>query len=122
VVPAIENSKPPRPALEAVPVYPPQKTFQGSAVYPPTYKYQLSVPLESGPLSSDQFARLRDGKEVVCAYGLIEYLDAFKRKGTTQICAVYDFAFGGVFSSPDGTILNQPGFRMGGPKGYNEVT
>jgi hypothetical protein len=122
IVPAIEGSRPPKPVLETAPDYRPEKMFEGSAVYPPTYKYNLSVQLESGPLSADQFARLRDGKDVLCAYGLIEYLDAFKRKGTTQVGVVYNFAFGGVFTSPDGTVLNQPGFRFGGPKGYNEVT
>jgi len=120
IVPAIQGE----PQLETVPTYKSERgMFTGSAVYAPGYKYRISVPLESGPLTLDQASDLRDGKTLLCAYGCVDYLDAFKRKRKTQVCAIYNFAFGFVVTSPDGsTVLNPPGFRAGGPKGYNEVT
>jgi len=55
----------------------------------------------------------------MCAYGFIEYRDVFDRPGVTRFCYVYDFQFGGVLTSPDGTVLNPSGFRPGGPASYH---
>jgi hypothetical protein len=122
IVPAKAATTPPEPDLEKIPVYG-KPMFEGSSVYPPGgQKIALNIPLESGPLDVKQFEDLKFSRAFLCAYGRIDYLDAFKRKRMTQVCVIYNFAWGGVATSPDGTVLNPPGFRMGGPEGYNEVT
>ncbi len=96
----------------------------GGSVSPPGYSYLQSVPLESGPLTEKEYRELYDGTSLLCSYCCIEYTDIFGRQAITQQCFVYDFAFGGVFQSPDGTILNPPGFRPapGIPSGYTKCT
>jgi hypothetical protein len=96
--------------------------FEGEAVYAPGYQYNLSIGLESGPMTAEQFADVQNRNAVLCAYGCIEYLDAFGRKRTTQVCAIYNLGLGGVITSPNGTVLNPPGFLLGGPEAYNKVT
>jgi len=123
IVPAIQGSQPLQPQLEKRPVYKSDSgMFEGAVMYASGYKYHLSVPLESGPMTATEFADLTNGRSVLCAYGCIEYRDAFKRKGKTQVCAIYHFSFGGVITSPNGIVLNPPGFRIGGPRVYNDVT
>jgi len=125
IVPAIPETSPPRPQLEAVPTYKTETGMvevEGETVYGPGYIYGISTALESGPLTAKKFVELEDGKSLLCAYGCVEYKDAFGRNGRTQFCLIYKFTFGGVLRSPDGTVLNPPGFRQGGPRGYNEVT
>jgi hypothetical protein len=78
--------------------------------------------LESVHLSIDEFQELRDGAKIMCAYGFLEYKDAFERTAETRFCYVYDFQWGGVMTAPDGTVLNPQGFRLGGPPQYNKAT
>jgi hypothetical protein len=69
-----------------------------------------------------QVVAVSTGQAVWCCYGRIEYEDAFERKGVTQFCAVYRPQIGGVIESPNGVVLNPPGFFMDGPVGYNYTT
>ena len=62
---------------------------------------------------------LKNGTQVLCAYGFIEYEDAFGENRKTGTCYVYYFVFGGILTSPDGTVLNPHGFRVGGPASYH---
>ena len=73
-------------------------------------------------MTEGEWLKLRDGKTVMCAFGIIEYEDSFGRKRETRTCYVYDFAWGGVIKSPDGTVLNPSGFRIGGPSAYNKAS
>lgn len=73
-------------------------------------------------MTKREWPKLRDGETVMCAFGIIEYEDSFGGKRETRTCYVYNFAWGGVIKSPDGTVLNPPGFRIGGPPAYNQTT
>ncbi len=123
-IPVDNTAFPPKPELEPIPVYLPNtNSIDRQIVFPPGYKYAVSIPLENGSGNLvEQMALTVSGNVVFCAYGRIEYEDAFKRKGTTQVCALYYPRRGGVIESPDGTVLNPPGFRIGGPPGYNYNT
>jgi len=119
-----KTALPPKPELESVPVYLPNtNSSDGQIVFPPGYSYAVSIPIENGPGNLVERMTLTAlGEIAFCAYGRIEYEDAFKRKGITQVCALYYPLRGGVIKSPDGTVLNPPGFRIGGPPGYNYNT
>jgi len=123
IVPAIPGSDPPQPQLDAVPNYDVgTNTYEANVVRAPGHKSLVSIPLESGILGGGELLDLKRGDSVLCAYGCIEYQDAFGRDGVTKFCVLYRFQFGGVITSPDGVVLNPPGFRTGGPAGYNETT
>lgn len=122
IVPAEETIFLPKPALEPTPVYLPNTaSIVDEIVFPPEYKYMVSIPLEPEFCTMEQLVAVTQNTAALCAYGRIEYEDAFKRKGTTQFCAVYQRS-GAVIQSPDGKVLNPPGFRIGGPSGYNSNT
>lgn len=111
-----------KPELEETPTYTSRSgQFEGESVYAPGFAYQISVVLESGPLTQSSVADIQEGRSMLCAYGRVDYIDIFERKRWTQVCAIYKPSAGGVITSPDGRVLNQPGFRLGGPKGYNDV-
>jgi hypothetical protein len=66
---------------------------------------------------------LRGEETVLCAYGSIEYQDAFGRDGLTKFLLVYRFESGGVSETPDGTRMTPgTGFRAETRAGYSETT
>lgn len=80
----------------------------------------LSLP---GVPTQEEMAALRKKETVLCAYGFVEYEDAFGRKGhVTRVGYVYEFAFGAVLQTGDGTILNPPGFKIMTEPEYNRAT
>ena len=85
----------------------------------PDILFDLRSDLESFQLTLPEFEEIKRGDKIMCAYGFIEYKDVFGENRKTQFCYVYDFGFGGVKTSPDGTVLNSEGFRPGGPDAYN---
>jgi hypothetical protein len=112
-----------KPLLEEIPTYLTNETvIKEAEVFPPDYEYGMNIPLEP---TADRMTILSQMAEVVaglrafCAYGKIEYKDAFGRRGESQFCATYRLRLGGVMKSPDGIDLNPPGFYISGPKGYN---
>jgi hypothetical protein len=88
----------------------------------PDTSFTMRDDLESFRLTEEEFAALKKGDTIMCAYGYIEYRDGFERPAITRFCYVYDFRWGGVAKSPDGVVLNPPGFRLGGPAEYNKAT
>lgn len=114
------------PGLEEMPTYlRNQNIIKEAEVFPPGHKYFMNFPLEPTPERmpvSTQMAEVIAGVRAFCAYGKIEYKDAFGRNGESQFCAIYRTRLGGIIKSPDGTDLNPPGFYIGGPKGYNHNT
>jgi hypothetical protein len=114
---------PPKPLLEPSPSYVHDpNVVEVQSVFAPMHRHGFLSALESGDDLIEQLTSVIAGKAFFCAYGCIEYEDAFKRRAVTQFCAIYHPPTGGVFKSPDGTILNPSGFRIGGPKGYNYNT
>jgi hypothetical protein len=119
----------PEPDLEAVPNYseprgqrPTLEIPEGGMVIAPDGTFTVDDFLESAFLEAEEFEELKRGEKVMCAYGFVEYNDAFDRPiGMTRFCFIYDFQFGGVFRTPDGTVLNPAGFRPGGPSAYHET-
>jgi hypothetical protein len=125
-VPAKEGVKPPEPDLPAIPDYgprfiDPEIPAQGRLL-PPDAGFQVRIRLDPPTMTEEQWEKLRDGKTIMCAYGFIEYKDAFGWRRKTRVCYIYEFKWGGVITAPDGTVLNPPGFRVGGPPAYNEAT
>lgn len=112
--------------LEKIPTYLSNaNAINDPVVFAPGYEYGMNIPVEPTPdnlPTSTQMAAVISGVRAFCAYGLIEYQDAFGRSGKTQFCAIYRPRIGGTMKSPDGTDLNPPGFRISGPEGYNYNT
>lgn len=125
-VPKKPGRVPPEPDLPSTPDYTSQtqnpEIPEGGRVIPSEIVFTIGHYLESIQLSSEEFEELKRGDKIMCAYGFIEYRDAFDRPGKTQFSYVYDFRWGGVRTSPEGTVLNPPGFRLGGPAEYNKAT
>lgn len=125
-VPAKPGVIPPEPDLPAIPDYRSgsrnPEIPKGGRVLPPDESFTIRLRLDPPTLTEEQWLKLRDSETIMCAYGFIEYKDAFNRGGNTCLCYVYDFAWGGVITSTDGTVLNPPGFRLGGPSAYHETT
>jgi hypothetical protein len=125
-VPAKPRVKPPEPDLPPIPEYRRRarspEILEEGMILPPEDAFQVRVRLDSPTLTAEQWVDLRDSETIMCAYGFIKYKDAFGRKKETRTCYVYNFAWGGVIAAPDATILNPPGFRVGGPSGYNKAT
>jgi hypothetical protein len=120
-----DPAAPSKPMLEPTPIYLPDPNFtEGRIVSPPGEKQLFMVDVESEPNTRlrDRIASAAFGRAFLCSYGRVEYEDAFKRRGVTQFCALYRPPIGGVIKSPDGTVLNPPGFRIAGPNGYNYNT
>jgi hypothetical protein len=123
-VPAKSGSVSPEPALPSVPNYMEVKDPEipeSGRLFPPGATFTVPLSLKA-PLNEEEWVELRDGKTIMCTYGFLEYEDAFGRKNNTRFCYVYHFQWGAVLQSPDGTVLNPPGFRLGGPPLYNEAT
>jgi hypothetical protein len=124
-VPAKVGVRPPEPDLPVIPEYKSgarnPEIPEAGRVLPPDEVFQVRLGLYPPTLTEEQWLNLRDNKAIMCAYGFIEYKDVFGREGKTQACYVYDFAWGGVITAPDGTRLNPPGFRIGGPRAYNQA-
>jgi hypothetical protein len=118
IVPAIDD----QPLLEKAPTFTSEKGMYPEVIRPAGNKYHIPVSLESGPITDQQWSDLGDGKAILCAYGCIEYEDTFKRPRYMRVCCIYHTGDGGVIESPTGIRLNPPGFRRGGPKGYNKYT
>lgn len=127
VVPS-ESGWPTKPILEPIPTYLPNSNLiEGTMAFPPGFKYVISSSVELDGDIVRNLTRLKvnkseDGKTALCAYGRIEYKDVFQKIRVSQFCAVYRPRNGGVIKSPDGTDLNAPGFRMGGPAAYNKYS
>jgi hypothetical protein len=122
VVGAKDTTLPPKPTLDLTPDYSQCREFaDGPVTLPPGHKFLRNICLEfvSGADVMAQVVAVAHGQAVWCCYGKIEYEDAFKRKGVTQFCAIYRPQMGGVITSPNGVVLNPPGFYMDGPSGYN---
>ena len=122
-VPAKDGIMPPEPALPEPPDYRGATTnlnVQNGNILPPGGTMTIKEYLHG--LTQLNLAELRDRKMILCAYGFVEYDDAFGNHRETATCYVYDFAWGGVFKSPDGTVLNPAGFYIGGPKTYHRAT
>lgn len=113
-----------KPKLEPIPVYLPNQVPEGQIVSPPGQKHLVSISVENDPTTAlvNKLTQLSIGHAFFVSYGKVEYEDAFKRRGVTQFCAIYRPRTGGVITSPDGTVLNPPGFYVGGPTGYNYNT
>src|SRR5271157_217108 len=118
--------KPPEPELPRIPDYRSgsrdSEIPEKGRVLPPGDNFRIRIGLDPLTLTEEQWVKLRDSEMIMCAYGVIKYRDAFGRNKETRTCYVYNFAWGGVITAPDGTVLNPPGFRAGGPSGYNKAT
>jgi hypothetical protein len=125
-VPRRSGGGPTDPALPEVPDYTDrgQSTDipEGGRLIAPETEFVTPDWLETLHLSAEEFEQLRQGATIMCAYGFVEYQDGFGRRAETRFCYVYDFAWGGVMTSPEGTVLNPKGFRLGGPPQYNRAT
>jgi len=110
--------------LERTPLYLPNDTPDSQVVSPSGWKgmFPVEVEIEPNTILSDRLTHVAMGSAFLVSYGRVEYEDAFKRKGSTQFCAIYHPPGGGEIRSSDGTLLNPPGFRVGGPPGYNYNT
>jgi hypothetical protein len=95
---------------------------EGGRIIAPETDFVIADWLENLHLSAEEFEELRQGTTIMCAYGFIAYQDGFERRAETRFCYVYDFAWGGVMTSPEGTVLNPQGFRLGGRPQYNRAT
>ena len=125
IVPVIPGTNPPQPQLALVPEFKTENSFWGvdDVVRAPGDRYGVSVSADSGLLTEEQCTDLREEKSILCAYGCIEYRDAFGRDGITSFYHVYKVASGGVTSSPDGTRLTpDSGFRTENRPGYSKTT
>lgn len=126
-VPMKPGVKPPEPDLPPIPDYEsgirnPEIPEEGR-VLPPEETFQIRLQLDPPTLTNEQWEKLRDGETIMCAYGFIEYTDAFGRIRETRTCYLYNFSWGFVIKAADGTILNPPGFRFaGGLRAYNKET
>lgn len=122
-VPKKAGIQPPVPNLPDIPDYRTQARIEelpkAGKMVAPGILFDLRSNLESVHLTLPEFEEIKRGDKIMCAYGFIEYKDAFGKNRKTQFCYVYDFAFGGVKTSPNGTVLNPEGFRPGGPDAYN---
>jgi hypothetical protein len=118
------KSFPLEPDLPEVPDYEKPSRYQiageNRMVIPPQAPFNLQAFLEGDVIK--EFENLRGGKKLMCAYGVVRYRDAFDKDRETRACYVYDFAWGGVLSTPDGQVLNPAGFRIAGPSEYNKAT
>jgi hypothetical protein len=124
-VPVRPGTKPPEPDLPSIPKYSESRNLEipeGGRVLSPGETFQVRLSLSPPTLTEEQWVKLRDGNTIMCAYGFIEYRDVFERKKEIRVCYLYEFRWGGVIKTPDGTVLNPPGFRIGGPRAYNKVT
>ena len=125
-VPAKPGTKPLEPDLPRIPDYKSgtrnPEILEKGRILPPEDTFRIRLRLDPPTLAEEQWVKLRDSETIMCAYGFIKYEDAFGRKKETRTCYVYNFAWGGVITAPDGTVLNPPGFRVGGPSGYNKAT
>jgi hypothetical protein len=125
IVPAVPNTSPPEPQLDEVPAYTTEASFFGvdGVVRAPGDHYGVNSVLESGMLTHGELVALRGEETVLCAYGSIEYQDAFGRDGLTKFLLVYRFESGGVSETPDGTRMTPgTGFRAETRAGYSETT
>jgi hypothetical protein len=124
VVPVIPGNQPVQPLLEKTQTFKSEEgMFPRNSVNPSGYRYYIPVPLESKqPLTPDELTDLRDGKKILCAYGCIEYEDAFRHPHYTRVCSVYRFNTGEGLTDRDGKKIDPSGFRVGGPNEYNDYT
>jgi hypothetical protein len=118
IVPATPSG----PELDPTPTYPPGvESIKDPVVLAPGNKSPRNVRLESSSQTMELAASVTEGRSIWCAYGRIEYEDAFKREGITQFCAIF-YPVGRLVESIDGRVFDPGVFHIGGPKGYNGNT
>ncbi len=126
IVPVRGGTPMPEPDLPLPPDYSAADSYsiagENRMVVPPDGTFQIRCFLRPFPPTEKQLAELRDRAVLMCAYGYVKYLDSFGKNRETRVCYVYDFIWGGVLTSPDGTILNPSGFRIGDLPEYNKAT
>jgi hypothetical protein len=124
IVPVIPGTNPAQPLLEKTQTFKSEEgIFPRGSVNPSGYRYQIPAPLEYGkPLTPEELIDLRNGKKILCAYGCIEYQDAFRHPHYTRVCSVYRFYMGEGMTDRDGKKIDPSGFRVSLTKGYNDYT
>lgn len=89
---------------------------------PPSGTFQISCFLDPTHTTEAQLNELIRGSTLMCAYGFVRYKDAFGKVRETRVCYTYDFAFGGILRTPEGSVINRVGFHPDGPPEYNSAT
>jgi hypothetical protein len=117
------GTRPLEPDLPLVPDYGPRQVGLPAAgeMMTPEHTFLIHCTLDAR-LSEAEWENLRDERTLMCAHGFIKYIDPFAEQRETRVCYVWDFQWGGVFTSLDGTPLNPVGFRISGPEAYNRCT
>jgi hypothetical protein len=81
---------------------------------------------ENTSVSSEEFSKFVNRENILCAYGVINYQDAYEGAATreTRFCYVYQKPPIPYANMPVGksTNLDGDGFKVGGPDAYNSAT
>ncbi|WP_158819306.1 hypothetical protein [Granulicella sp. S156] len=120
IVPAVPKTYPSIPQLDKSPVYTNEGYARKEMMAPGILPEVVMVGIESTSLKNNDITDLMMGKSALCAYGCIEYHDAFGRDGITKFLYVY--RFGNGIQTPDGTDVAPSGFTAIYLEGYSETT
>jgi hypothetical protein len=90
-------------------------------VLAPSTKFDVVSAHEDGSVNSVIHDSLEANRFFMCAYGFIEYEDAFKRKGVTRFCFVYRIKPGWNLRDDAGHFIRPNVFEVGGPESYTET-
>ena len=105
--------------------------FQNSAIgriHYPESEFSIKMALENTSISYEEFSLFVNRENILCAYGVISYQDAYEGAATreTRFCYVYQkppsFYDKSPMAAGRSTSLDGDGFRVGGPDAYNSAT
>jgi len=97
-------------------------------IHYPESEFSIKSDLGNTSISSEEWHKFVNRENILCAYGVINYQDAYQGAATreTRFCYVYQKPPSFYVNSPmpDGksTSLDGDGFRVGGPDAYNQAT
>jgi hypothetical protein len=96
-------------------------------IHYPESEFSIKMDLENTSISYEEFSEFVSRKNILCAYGVISYQDAYEGAATreTRFCYVYQKPPNFYLNSPmvAGTITSLDGdsFSVGGPDAYNSA-
>lgn len=95
---------------------------ESGVVKAPNETIQLGITLEEGPLLPDAISAINEGKQFLCAYGFVAYVDSFEREHLTRFCYIYRVSRRAAIHSETGKNIYPSLFVMGGPSCYNRYS
>jgi hypothetical protein len=99
----------------------PAEIPDSGTVLAPNNGFQLIAYFDDGMMNEATVESIQRHEKLLCAYGFVDYRDAFDRPHITRFCYIYRF-IGPRFRTITEDNVDMSRFVLGGPDAYNQTT